>query len=77
MTVLVVFDSHLLQILNEVEEIPLEFRLVYLYFALDQILEGGRPDHRHQMLDSLLRLAISKNTISDFGATNSSQQQPS
>jgi hypothetical protein len=30
MTVLVVYDSHLLQIGNELEEVLLEFRLVYL-----------------------------------------------
>jgi hypothetical protein len=36
MTVLVVYDSHLLQILNELEEVILEFRLVYLLFALSE-----------------------------------------
>jgi hypothetical protein len=30
MTVLVVYDSHLLQILNELEEVLLEFRHVHL-----------------------------------------------
>jgi hypothetical protein len=30
MTVLVVYDSHVLQILNELEEVLLEFRLVHL-----------------------------------------------
>jgi hypothetical protein len=38
MTVLVVYDSHLLQILYELEDVLLEFRLVHLYFALDQSL---------------------------------------
>jgi hypothetical protein len=58
MTVLVVYDSHLLQISNELEEILLEFRLVHLQCALYQSLEGGRLDYRHQMLDCFLRLAI-------------------
>jgi hypothetical protein len=45
MTVVVVYDSHLLQIRNELEEVLLEFRLIHLSFALDQILEGGRLDN--------------------------------
>jgi hypothetical protein len=45
MTVFVVYDRHLLQISNELEEVLLEFRLIHLLFALDQSLESGRLDY--------------------------------
>jgi hypothetical protein len=60
MIVLVVYDSDLLQIRNELEEFLLQVRLVHLQFALDQSLEGGRLDFRHKILDSFLRLAINE-----------------
>jgi hypothetical protein len=42
MTVLVMNESHLLQIINDLEKILLELGLIHLLFALDQSLEGGR-----------------------------------
>jgi hypothetical protein len=56
--VLVVHDSHLLQIRNELEEVLLGVGLIHLWFDTDQILEDGRPDYRDKMLDIFLRLAI-------------------
>jgi hypothetical protein len=63
MTVLVVYDSHLLQKSKELEEVLLEFRLVHLYFALYQCLEGGRLDYRHQMFIAFFGLPLIKSNF--------------
>jgi hypothetical protein len=61
--VLVVNDSHLLQIRNELEEVLLEFRNVHLLFALYESLEGGRLDYRHKMLDVFFGLPSMKSNL--------------